>query len=156
MKLYELLQLGDSAPHWLEEEWNRMQEKCYENYLLCCFAMSKSFQKLYESTAFHDMILEEVRSAFDAKTGWSVTIRLRNPYSAYVEEWDLCFSDVRRFTAENLEESRIPKLPEEYLNGEFYVSPKDPRRVVHEFFTSQGTFFALDFSKVSCKKVRGS
>ena len=143
-ELYKSLQNGESTLDWL-----KMCEKCYHEYLLCCSSLSSRFTDWYDKGGFHDATLKGVYSKID-KSNWSTTIVLEKWMLGRVSTIFLNYKDVANFSIKKNIEGVFKGEHETCLYDEFYRSPHNEKKIVHEFFTSNDTFFYLEFTKMTC------
>lgn len=147
--LYQNIDFTQTSEKYYSK-WYEMNRRCYEEYLLCKSQLSSRFTKWYESWGIHDSIVKNVSAQHDKHGKWSVVIVLEKQCNSGNRRWFLSYKDVSAFSVCRKHISSSSFCQEVYLYDEFYRSEKDQTRIVHEFFTSEETFFYIEFQKLTC------
>ena len=114
---------------------------------MCKTALSPRFVTWYEKGGFHDSVLKEVSIKRNIKEGRSVTVCLQK--HGQNREFVLRYHGVESFSIRKNNDTLNFRY-EECLYDEFYRLNEKTLNYAHDFFTTEETFFHIEFEKMTC------
>ena len=133
-------------------EWREMCIQCHEEYQKCASHFTKSFRTWYEKEYFHDAILKSVSTTFEKNGKCTICIVLEPQLINAPHTTTLKYKGVTSFSFKKSKSAEVCyRNHEDCLYGEFYHSEGSENSVIHEFFTTNDTFFYIEFEKLTCE-----